>query len=138
MKWTLALIVGFMIASAPNAVADDSGKLDQILRELRELKQRVIHLERRLEASERTRLKPVDITVEKNWIPSKVRIETVPGLQRRPFDAPSPRVLNRDVEEVIRQQFESPGSLLRDVHGLEQKLRRRIFAPELRAPTLSK
>lgn len=110
------------------AVADDSEKLDAILKELRDLKSRVQVLEQKLDAIGVAK-RP---TTQKSASVRIIDIDDSRGIAEPYLNRVQPSRLapSKEVEEVMRMQFESPGQLLKGIHDRERRLRHRFFSPD--------
>ena len=119
MNLRYGLCLAFLCASISPAFADDDGdKLDVILKEIRLLSQRVSRLEEQLQSL--VTAKPVQTEPANDPLPESNRKRAIIQMQRL-----------TDVEEVIRLQGESPGSLIKGLHERERVLRQRQFPPEV-------
>lgn len=128
MKTRIAVAVIAMSVFSPSLWAQDSDKLDAILQELKTLSKRVERLERKVDSLSNRELSAMKV-IEIDPAQNPIRLPHMGGLIDPGTLRPS---TNREVDEVIRMQFESPGSLLKDIHGREERLRRRMFLPEYR------
>lgn len=108
----------------PALSADDSDSVDTLQKEVRALKQRVAHLERQLQALTQATAKPSVTIIKIDEVDTRIRGLRQMPLPSRAFSPPS-------VNEVLRLQIESPGTLLKGIHERERLLRKRLFFPEV-------
>jgi hypothetical protein len=115
--------LSFLVVT-PALGADDSDSVDALLKEIRLLKQRVAQLEKQVRALSPAAEKPAVTIIKINNDDSLSRRFRRMPLPSRPASVPS-------VNEVMRLQFESPGTLLKGIHERERMLRKRPFFPEV-------
>ncbi len=118
-SWFVGTLLIVSVASN-KGFADDGAKLDEILRELKHLRSRIEVLEKKLEQITPARVEVIHMK-DANPLP---RHRILPA-----YPHPS-----KEVDDVMRMQFENSGELLEGIHEREQRLRKRLFFPEVFAP----
>lgn len=115
-------LVGMLLigVTSNNCLADDGAKLDEILQELKHLRTRIEVLEKKLE-----QITPATVEV--------IHIQDAKPLPSRRILPAYPHP-SKEVDDVMRMQFENSGELLEGIHEREQRLRKRLFFPEVFAP----
>ncbi len=115
-----SIAVCFVAAFASSAVADDhTEKLDLILKELKQLNQRVSRLEQQMRK-----------LAEAPPAQANRRERSLDDAFRRVITPPARPALDTPAE-IIRLQTESPGLLMKGIHERERRLRQRHFPAEL-------
>ena len=124
------LIVPLLFASSASLYAEESTdkKLDAILKEIKQLNERVRQLEIRV-----GRLTAEMHAQTRNQTQTRNQGANERVNPLRPADSIQLRRLktNHNVESTIWLQQESPGSLLKDIHERERELRKRPFPADV-------
>ena len=110
--------------ATPALKADEPDSVDALRKEIRSLKLRVAQLEQQVQKLSQSAPKPVITIIKIDQDGRPIRAIERPSIPVRPGSIPS-------VEEVLKLQIESPGSLLKNIHERERMLRGRFFYPEV-------
>ena len=128
------VITSLMLTFGLSSVSwGDDDKLNEILKEIRTINQRLSELEKRVEALSSGANQPMIIeSIDSNRKPvARPIIQFVRPKPNFLWEAPTnfPRHIspNLEAERVLRLQFENPDELLRGIHDRERRLRHRVF-----------